>query len=493
MEPSELSASQKARLQRVADLMLDIYKTLAEMRYLDEDGIQIGPHDIEQLLPAYKEHGLDGSIVYLYSILPYVDTDLAGNYDFLQGGSFADFRNPEDVEQGRDPFYGSPEGDDFDDENGPYIRPWVTPLSLLGNHQSVIIYDAKQHRVWIIDQEGWESTDLALSDARSGIPLSRNRNAFEHIPSRPAEDVLRDINAWYHTLQVLPGGEHSGGEWNDWDMDLKGLYRRNGWPDDFDGDAFQIGQAREYCASSAKYSAEEPLRQVEKFRSWAKYADRNIEQNLRAFAEANTKDEEWTAKFNLWKSERSKTRNEKDLAKAEETAKRLCPGGVCQKVDDLPLWEAEILRHENRWKQESVGNNEDWAEKVRDDPDRENHFRKEQQRAQKEAAVYQQAYEASKADADRLCPGRTFESATGIKSLGRQDTLTSIQNQDEVIARLQIELEQIREWAEQIPKDATKTKEQVGYEVDELERSIDRAQQSKKMHEDWLAEHGNTD
>lgn len=96
------------------------------MRYLDDEWIQ-GPHDIEALIPMYRSYNLDDSIIYLYSILPYVDTGGAEYQDFFQGGRFADFRLEEDVERGRDPFH----------EDGTLLPPYMTPLSLLGNHQRV--------------------------------------------------------------------------------------------------------------------------------------------------------------------------------------------------------------------------------------------------------------------------------------------------------------------------------------------------------------------
>jgi hypothetical protein len=76
-----LTTSQKAQLHEVADLMLEIYRTLARMRYLDSSWIYEGPHNIDALLPMYHSCGLDASIIYLYSILPYIDTSGAEGVD----------------------------------------------------------------------------------------------------------------------------------------------------------------------------------------------------------------------------------------------------------------------------------------------------------------------------------------------------------------------------------------------------------------------------
>ncbi|RHZ59259.1 uncharacterized protein CDV56_106248 [Aspergillus thermomutatus] len=503
-----LRPDQKARLHEVADLMLEIYQTLAHMRYLDPAGIEQGPHNIDNLRPMYEKLKLDPAIIYLYSILPYVDCDVAGNQDFFHGGAFTDFRREDAVEQGRDPFYASPGGDDYDAEDGPYMRPWMTPLSRLGNHQSVIIYDARRHRIWIIDQEGWSSTDPALmdgpivysddSDEEEKAPSeeskkSKNPNSIEPIPSRRAGDVLRDIIHWYRSLDELPGGEHSGGEWDQYHLPLKELYREYGWPEDFDGDSFEVAQARAHGASGAKYSAEEPLRCVETFKLWMKRADQHISAHQAELAAAKSVDEEWAVRFRLWMDGRRHARNIEDLSKAEQEAERLCPGGVCQRTEDLPLWELERLRHEYKWKQESVESYRNWAEESDTDPDRARYYRISLQHAKKATAIYQKAYKASQADAERLCPGRTFQSATGITSLGRKDTVTSIRDQKDCMAMMQVELEAIKNWVLQLPDGAIQANKLVEEEVEKYERAIDSGKEMLQRYEASLAEHGNQD
>ncbi|GIJ90925.1 hypothetical protein Asppvi_009890 [Aspergillus pseudoviridinutans] len=499
----QLPPDQKARLHEVADLMLEIYQALAQMRYLDPAGIEQGPHNIDHLRPLYEKLKIDPAIIYLYSILPYVNTHVAGNRDFFHGGTFTDFRCEEDVLQGRDPFYGCPVGDDYDDENGPYIRPWVTPLSRLGNHQSVIIYDARRHRIWIIDQEWWNTTDPALADGpvtysddsdkeeKEPKKESKNGNNIEPIASRRAGDVLRDIIRWYRSLDELPGGEHCSGEWRGYDIPLKELYREYGWPDNFDGDGFQIAQARAHGASRAKYVAEEPLRCVEKFKLWRRSAEGCVSAHQAELAAAKSTDEEWAARFKLWIEELRSARNTESLTEAEQEAERLCPGGICQRKEDLPLWELETLRHEYKWKRERVETYQNWANDT--DPDRARYHQVSLQQAKREAAIYQKAYEAARADAERLCPGRTFQSATGIASLGRMDTVTSIREQKDTMAMVQRELEALREWALQLPDGAIQAKKLVEKEVERYERGIKGGKKMLQRYEASLAEHGNRD
>jgi hypothetical protein len=191
---------------------------------------------------------LDPSLIHLYSILPYIGAPSRGVTDFFRGSDFSNFRDAEQLEQSRDPYYADPEGDYFDAEYGPYMRPWVTPLSRLGNHGSVILCDARAHRIRIVDQEWWDSTDEWWDSTDPGIDEETritakrkaesmtNQNSFEYFASRPAGDVLRDINRWCRVLKILPGGGEN--TWLGWSVVLELL----SWPS-FESDNYRAGQA----------------------------------------------------------------------------------------------------------------------------------------------------------------------------------------------------------------------------------------------------------
>lgn len=73
MDTLILEPWQRARIDEVASLMLRIYQTLAHMQYLDPEWIVQGPHDASSTISACRGE-IDDSILYLYSILPYIDT-----------------------------------------------------------------------------------------------------------------------------------------------------------------------------------------------------------------------------------------------------------------------------------------------------------------------------------------------------------------------------------------------------------------------------------
>lgn len=119
--------------------MLAIYKTRAEMHCIDAAAIEPGPHDIAHLIPFCQSLKLDPTLIYCYSIFPYVDEAEAGQREFHEGGTWFNHLDKEQVRDGRDPFFLDPQGDDLSDP------------SALCERQQVIVYDAKADRIWTID------------------------------------------------------------------------------------------------------------------------------------------------------------------------------------------------------------------------------------------------------------------------------------------------------------------------------------------------------
>ena len=257
---------------------------------------------------------------------------------------FTDFRDPDQVEQGRDPFYVSPLDPDFEDENGPNMRPWYTPLTQLGNHGSVIVYDARRHLIWIIDQEGWSTTDLALQDAEAKEVKTLNQNSFEHIPSRPAAEVLKDIVQWYRNLDILPGGgENSWEEWDHNKTPLRDLYTANGWPDSFDADAFEISQVRAFSRYLAQDFADRPIAEVKRLKNAIERYEDWLETQTTILTWTKTKEEEWATRSRIWRMEFDLGNLEENLKVAEQKVKQLCPENVCLPPQEWPLWELQAV------------------------------------------------------------------------------------------------------------------------------------------------------
>lgn len=262
---------------------------------------------------------------------------------------------------------------------------------------------------------------------------------------------------------------------------LRLLYLKNGWPKNFDGDAFEVDMARAHCAERASYSSEEPIRKVKSVEQWSKYNNHDIERHSQELANADDDDTKWTARFKIWQAEQRRIRNQTALKEHKEEANLRCPDAICQREEDLPLWELEWLRMDtqsNHARQDRCG--------PKDGP-----LSPDQRRKQRKAAVYTKAYEASAADAKRLCPGRTFEQATVTTSLGRQDTKTPVGQHTDQTDSSKSEMQKVKEWAAQLPEngDLPKTRQLIDVRIKQCEKF----ERCPGKREKWLAEHGDTD
>jgi hypothetical protein len=351
-----LTRRQKARLHEVADLMLQIFRTLERMRYLEPEWIQPGPHDLSEHMPLYTSLNLDPATIYLYHLLPYIDPVMRFRLDFYDGGNFVDYRAQDDVEQGRNPLYS--------DESRDMLRPWMTPLSLSGNHTAFIVYDAKRHVVGIYDTQNCGSYDRNLQAGRvfkttredgteryfkewDGVEEEATAEEWEEEINRPADDddddddeeeeedegyesrsdegeddeeeeeeeeeedevwwdemdarpaanVLRDVIRWYHELVEMPGQGES--DWGRFDKKIvKPLYHKHGWPgEDFDGEAFLVDKARVEAAGKAQDNAARPFDELQRLRYQAEARGKSEPSDMaklhEKLAAAKTVDEEW--------------------------------------------------------------------------------------------------------------------------------------------------------------------------------------------------------
>lgn len=537
MDSITLEPAQKSRLDEVASLMLQIYRTLARMKYLDPEWIVEGPHDASDTISTYRGE-IDDSILYLYSILPYVDTGGAMDVDFYDGGEFARFDNGFHVDDGRNPFY----ADDEDER----MKPWMTPLSMIGNHETSIIYSARSHFIWIFSQMGIGSVDPGLGPPSDSQPAnsesgSDNQNEPDDLEEddhfsatdcqpesegddrseqrgleesdhssptdcqsvsdiddqssqdgsdsseegdhytatncRPAVDVLRDINKWYTLLKELPGGgQHSPA---DWDQDLtEPLYVKHGWPrDDFNGDAFQVDRIRSFAVREAKAAAREPLEKLDQLNREVS-SERHVLALLQQLESTSGTSAEWDVRWKLLIQQQYQKRIKTELKQQSEKIDRLCPGGTTTaKDEDMLFWEAEWLRVALVEKQRTLRSRRDGASKAdAADPALNRSARLQLNFAQQEVNIYQRAYDEAMLDVEQLWPGESFTSVTGWEPLDTEDSpIIKLRTLEEVQANEQNDIVQFEKFLRQLPRDLAKLR-------DEVEDSIKNRQWSTQDH-----------
>ncbi|KAK8096230.1 hypothetical protein PG999_014252 [Apiospora kogelbergensis] len=84
---------------------------------------------------------------------------------------------------------------------------------------------------------------------------------ISHLPARGAADVLQDINQGFRpNLAEYPGVDPYEDEGDQTATSAAELYARHGWPDQFDGDAFEVGLLRRRAAEQVKEEGD-PLQQ----------------------------------------------------------------------------------------------------------------------------------------------------------------------------------------------------------------------------------------
>ena len=332
-----MPSSPDSWLLETAAVMGQFYELFIKMRYLPSDSIAYPPHNSPPIDSRLAHAlGLSKPAIEFLQLLPYVTGEVAwgggGEQEFLLGGAFADFRDEDVLEQSRDPLYGSPDESDWADGNGPYMRPWYVAVNQLGNHGTVMVLDLKSRQLWMEDQEGGGTSDPGLQHVKDYRQVSKNRNAFENVPSRRVDVVLKDLMRRFVELEWLPGGYYPGN--GDYTADTyKSLYLAHGWPDNFNGTAFDIARQAFEEAKSARYIAEEPFRQVSALRGWLKGSKERIAR-LEAMKgpEKEKHEEDLPVRMGLQSIEEEieqiKTNDERlagELMRAEEVVKNLDP------------------------------------------------------------------------------------------------------------------------------------------------------------------------
>ncbi|KAK0663514.1 hypothetical protein QBC41DRAFT_284418 [Cercophora samala] len=522
---ASLSPQDKANAEEISSLLLQIYQTLIHMRYLPAHHLHPGPHDLTRLLPFFQKLQLAPQIIHLYTILPYVSSKC---HDFYQGGYFADFRNKSDVEDGRNTMYA--------DDRREQMRPWMTPLSLLCNHMSVLFYDSKRHRIGIFEQCDNSSRDRVLRKMRGVVNLelaapedlgsdsdcesssedggsdsdderprkklkkedeghhprlgcgSQGKNVYDDMPSRPAGDVLRDILKQYETLEEVPWVYEHGSP-RDWPKGVEKLYFKHGWPGkDFNAEEFEMDKMRLAAMETIKEDAEEVFKQVKQCRQ--RVEGRNQPDFLllkRQIATAETPDEEWLARYHLWRKEQEMERSIKDLEEAEAKRDRRFPNGSrpSEKPEDLVLWEVQKWRRDIAREEETLKHTIEQAEMfaagLLDHAPSPKSMKHNIEKEKRHLELLYKLLQKSREDAARLCPG--------VEELPVEDENSRValfHNRAHVIEFHQKEIDEIKGFMATVPMSCAKTRQFLQGEIEASYEGIKRSNEWWDGHDEAI-------
>lgn len=127
------------------------------------------------------------------------------------------------------------------------------------------------------------SLDPVFSGRTEGSPSSVNQNSIDNLPSRPAKEMLEDFMNRHQTLQWIPfylnayriflEGEPEHDE-------LKHLFEYYGWPDNFDGPAFDVGANRWRTFNRVRGLVDETKRKAPQVTHLSKVTRRRLQEYL---------------------------------------------------------------------------------------------------------------------------------------------------------------------------------------------------------------------
>ncbi|KAL2210351.1 hypothetical protein CC79DRAFT_1365744 [Sarocladium strictum] len=519
---------QKKQLHEVADGMLLIYRTLARMQYIEDFDITEGPHDMSELLPFCRSLNVDDSIIYLYSILPYVED----GGDFVNRGAMLDLRVKRDIEEARNPMFG-------DDDESP--RPWMTGLSAISNHDTALVYDARKHVIGMYCQEGFDSTDRNLRDQTPASSIDEDMeetgedesegedtpdatqesqkegdnddsqmtdveeedtpseqseddeggNPWDEMEARPAHKVLRDIVRWYESLDELPGvGERSGA---DWDPEItEPLYVKHRWPSStFDGEAFLVAKARACAEKSVKQNLQQNKRVRDELAELEKQLEvHKDEKELRRMRLCNRLlenprhlEEEWGCRWEVQQiEERSKglrMRIQAEKDKIENMTGFNSKPTKRQMVLDNLMGEIKY----NKWLMESVKTQ--IAEAV-DDDQKTKANRRLLPRLEKKAQIFDKAYKTYQTDKNVAPLDRPnyFEDTVDLRG-GLYDAITKKKILPEAI-------ELLRQFLENVPTEVKYVRSSAEYRYEAQRKALQQAEEQYARSRKLLLEQGYT-
>lgn len=353
------------RLQRIADLMTDIYGTLSNSTYIPFNAVHPGLHHIDTTALPCKP---SASVLRLMALLPYVDSALVDQSDWIYGGAFMDYRNPEHLAELCDPLRGRGIGwTDYMAPSDIALTNWGTG-GWNNDRTWVMIYNTERDSIRIFDAEDWLHRSLAQDEFGQEMSASWFEDHGEFMWDRPhgAAPMLRAIANNYRSLKWIPwetsnrGAPDYGIEFNKNDaFDLEDDFVRdymkhNHWPDRFHPWKFRAAVIR------AKHNprGRSFIESLEARISLLLGSQANIEEQLAHHhvtpLDISNKSEHW---LHRWRTQKLEWKLDDDLAELsllEDEKEDLCPAGVCRPIPPA-LWQHwnlaltyQVIEHDNR-------------------------------------------------------------------------------------------------------------------------------------------------
>ncbi|KZM28690.1 uncharacterized protein EKO05_0009911 [Ascochyta rabiei] len=351
----------EARLQNIANLMDNIYTTLANSTFIPHNAIRRGPHQINTTALRCKPHA---AVLRLVNILPYVDTSLVQEPDWIYGGHFMDYRNPDQLAELCDPLRGQSIGwVDYLSPSDLALTNWGTG-GWNNDRTWVMLYNTERDAIRIFDAEEWVGRHQAQEELGDAMNDWWFEDMGEYIWDRSdgASHILNAITSNYQSLKWTPW--KTSNRENGFGVSpntIKALLERNGWPDSFNPDQFRIDFIRAKHKPSGKGHAEAVLKRIDDLagsnqavviegtstydspKGQIHWTQQRLRRHHEALSMTSDDDEcalhEWRIQRIIWDIEDQ----QHELESARLDVAKLCPNGICVQQEDMILWELFAL------------------------------------------------------------------------------------------------------------------------------------------------------
>ncbi|KAF2626313.1 hypothetical protein BU25DRAFT_93929 [Macroventuria anomochaeta] len=351
------------KLQRIASLMDDIYSILVNSTFIPHNAITRGPHLINTTAIPCKP---SASVLRLMELLPYVDLSLVQEPDWIYGGHFMDYRNPEHLAGLCDPLRGQSIGwTDYMAPSDVALTNWGTG-GWNNDRTWVMIYNTERDAIRIFDAEMW----IEETQAQHEFGEEMEGWWFEDIGewgmwSREdgAPHILRAIANNYRSLKWTPWRTSNREEgFGVPPQTIETLLQRNGWPNVFNSDHFNAEFIRAQHKPSGKGHAEAAHRLIDSLAGYNRtivedditsyeadpgriyYMQQRLHHHREALAKSADMEEQQLHEWRIQRTTWALKDLQADLETAQAEVATLCPDGACVKEEDMILWEFVALQ-----------------------------------------------------------------------------------------------------------------------------------------------------
>ena len=353
-----------AKLQRIANLMDEIYTTLADSTFIPHNAVQRGPHILNATAPVLKCKPT-ASVLRLMELLPYVDRTLVLEPDWLYGGHFMDYRDPEHLAELCDPLRGESIGwSDYMEPSDIALTNWGTG-GWNNDRTWVLIYNTERDAIRIFEAELWVERRQAEDEFGEEMNKWWFEDDGEGIWDKTdgASHVLRAIANNYKTLRRTPW-ETSNRDGTQTPADiplatrldpygldddyLRRAMKAYGWPQTFNPVKFNAEFLRVQHMPRVRNMTEAVQGHVDAIKRAMAHMEDKIVQHRTQLEEAKTEDDRWMWRWHIHELERDLEDKAIDLSEVEQDKADMCPNGPCNPNPTPDLWQQWAISHKLR-------------------------------------------------------------------------------------------------------------------------------------------------